>query len=187
LVDEYLEFEKLEMSNAEKRELPVTSEFRIYERLKPLKKKEECYNVVSKKDGDNRKPFCCKDKSLREVMPPNKVRRPDKIKFDKSDIDKVHYILNDYLLKDMQAKKNWRKVKFRLQVISQFQSLKEWILEPPDSESDIEDEKKKKLLWYIIPADSLTKVCWDMFTNMVYVINFFMILYTIGFDRKPLE
>lgn len=118
---------------------------------------------------------------------PTKVRRPDKIKFDKSDIDKVHFILNDYLLADMQAKKNWRKVKFRLQVISQFQSLKEWILEPPDTESDVEDEKKKKAVWYIIQSESMTKIVWDMFTNLVYVANFFMILYTIGFALKPLE
>lgn len=120
-------------------------------------------------------------------MAPTKVKRPDKIKFDKSDIDKVHYILNDYLVKDMQAKKNWRKVKFRLQVISQFQSLKEWILELPDTESDVDEEKKKSQIWYIIPAESMSKIIWDMFTNIVYVINFFMILYTIAFQIEPLN
>ena len=87
----------------------------------------------------------------------------------------------------MQAKKNWRKVKFRLQVISQFQSLKEWILELPDTESDVDEEKKKSQIWYIIPAESMSKIIWDMFTNIVYVINFFMILYTIAFQIEPLN
>ena len=72
-------------------------------------------------------------------------------------------------------------------MISQFQSLKEWILEPPDSDSEVDEEKKKSQLWYIIHSDGISKIIWDMFTNIVYVINFFMILYTIAFNIIPLE
>ena len=33
----------------------------------------------------------------------------------------------------------------------------------------------------------MSKIIWDMFTNIVYVINFFMILYTIAFNIEPLK
>ena len=33
----------------------------------------------------------------------------------------------------------------------------------------------------------MSKLIWDMFTNIVYVVNYFMILYTIAFEIAPLK
>jgi hypothetical protein len=42
------------------------------------------------------------------------------------DIDMIDEKLNLFMTKDAAARRNWRKIKFRLQVISQFVSIESW-------------------------------------------------------------
>jgi len=89
---------------------------------------------------------------------------------------------------DIQAKKNWRKIKFRLQVISQFQSLSRWMMEPVEEEPTVEETTKKKdRPWYIINENSTSKLIWNAITNIVYVGSFFLTAFTLAFEYQPLR
>jgi hypothetical protein len=104
------------------------------------------------------------------------------------DIDNVNEKLDLFMARDAQAKKNWHKIKFRLQVIAQFQSLSTWMMLEEEPEPMVEEIKKKnELPWYIIRENGLTKKLFDVLTNMFYVASFFLTCFTLAFGMQPLE
>jgi len=104
------------------------------------------------------------------------------------DIDNVNEKLDLFMARDAQAKKNWHKIKFRLQVIAQFQSLSTWMMLEEEPEPMAEEVKKKnELPWYIIRENGLSKMLFDALTNMVYVVSFFLTCFTLAFNMQPLE
>jgi hypothetical protein len=104
------------------------------------------------------------------------------------DIDDMDDRLNKFMKHDIKAKANWRKIKFRLQVISQFQSLSRWMMEPADEEPQIEETlNKKDRPWYIINENSTSKLIWNAITNIIYVVSFFLTAVTMAFSYQPLR
>jgi hypothetical protein len=91
--------------------------------------------------------------------------------------------------KDLEARLNWRRIKFRLQVISKFVSIERWRkqnVEVVTSDSGDEMDENNDP-WYIIHHDSNSKTIWNMLTNLIYVISFFMTAFTLAFEFDPLE
>lgn len=107
-------------------------------------------------------------------------------------MDNIYEKLNRYASKEKAAIENWKKLKFRLLIISKFSSLSvlKKKLETVDEDSDNEDRNlkpTKKIKWYIISADGKNKQIWNMFTNVFYMIAFFNLPIVIAFDFVTLE
>ena len=82
---------------------------------------------------------------------------------DEEQLDDIKYKLNRYLARELAARENWKKIKFRLLVIQKFSSLTalQKKLEIKYDESDDEDYKKKNdpsiPKWFIIDSESRNK------------------------------
>ena len=111
---------------------------------------------------------------------------------DEEALDHIDLKLNLYLQKQKDALANWKKIKFRLLIISKFSSLKvlQQKLEndPEDSDQMDDSELDEKVpKWFIIDSESRNKQIWNMFTNIFYMVSFFSFPYVIAFDFDALE
>ena len=107
-------------------------------------------------------------------------------------MDDIDIKLNNYLAAEKAALENWKKLKFRLLVISKFSSLKALQKKIDDEmeDSDLEDENLRddsKPKWFIIESESRNKQVWNMFTNILYMVSFFNFPLIIGFEFSEYE
>ena len=107
------------------------------------------------------------------------------------DIDNLDMELSTYLAGQKRAYDNWKKIKFRLLIISKFSKYSA-LRRPLEDQSGSEDEVEvvadptimKK---YIIIADSRNKLIWNMFTNVMYMVSFFTFPFVIAFNFEMME
>ena len=86
-------------------------------------------------------------------------------------------------MQQQTARQNWMKLKFRLLLLSKFSNYKQ--LSTPAIEVGSEDEKgdqRHRAAAYIIDSDSPYKLLWNMFTNIFYMLSFFMYPLILSFQ-----
>jgi hypothetical protein len=157
--------------------------------------KRELLESKKKKLGENNKESCChtnccgKSSKMSTVNPgaPKVLQKSDEIEV--ADIDNIDIKLNDYMKDDVKARKNWFKLKFRMQMIASFVKLSKWIKDEIDEEEIVDEDEPSeyKQPWYIIRHETIGKNIWDMFTNIVYVSSFFIVLFSLAFQNEYLD
>ena len=82
---------------------------------------------------------------------------------------------------------NWKKLRIKLQMMQCFglQTMAPVDDVHDDDRIDDEDKNVEKKKWFIIDHDSRLKICWDLFSNIVYLRSFFMTARTIAFKLEP--
>lgn len=98
------------------------------------------------------------------------------------------------MARQKKAWDDWKKLKFRLLIISKFSSygaltrvIQENVEFSDDDDLQEPDKGPEPQKWFIIPADSRNKQVWNMFTNIFYMISFFSFPYVIAFNFETMR
>ena len=88
-----------------------------------------------------------------------------------------------------RAYENWKKMKFRLLIVSKFSSfsaLRRKLDEGENSEEEDVTHGPEPVKWFIIDHNSRNKLFWNMFTNIFYMISFFTFPLVIAFNFETM-